>query len=144
MTPSPATSHTCAPFHELCTSRPRALQIMQTVMDMTKATAAQLRRRQPRSTAARATAQSELLVLLQLLESRRLDLRHGWLDIRVRLHKAVHGVGQPLQAVSSRDGAGDAPFWPTDSVHLFTHTYGVSRCLNAFAAVTQAVVDSLN
>jgi hypothetical protein len=110
-------------------------QIMHTVQELTAATAGLLRR-QPHGTAARAAAKAQLTAVLEQLESKRLDLRHAWLDIRVQLHRAVH-ANQP------RDGSG-RPLWPTDSLHLFTQTYGVSRCLNAFAAAAQAVASSLD
>lgn len=107
--------------------------------ELTAATAAHLRR-QPSGSAARAAARAELTQVILRLEAQRLNLRHGWLDIRVRLHRAVHG-GQPWSGAAA--AGGDGTFWPTDSAHLFTFTYGASRCLNAFAAAAQAVANSL-
>lgn len=111
-----------------------ATQIMQTVQELTAATAAYLRRR-PQGPAARAAARAELAAKLEQLELQRLELRHGWLELRMRLHRAVRD-GQPW-------AGGGTCFWPTDSMHLFTLTYGVSRCLNAFAAAAQAVAHGL-
>jgi hypothetical protein len=108
---------------------------MHTVQELTALTAANLRH-QPHGSAARSAAKAQLTALLEQLEARRLDLRHAWLDIRVQLHRAVH-ANQPR-------GESGSPLWPTDSLHLFTQTYGVSRCLNAFAAAAQAVASSLD
>lgn len=122
---------------------------MRAVQELTACTAKHLRR-QPHTPAAREAARAELATKLAQLEARRLDLRHGWLEIRVRLHRAVHG-GTPWVNQGDDcgvDGSGGSAstggtFWPTDSVHLFTFTYGVSRCLNAFAAAAQAVAGAL-
>lgn len=112
---------------------PAAAQILGTVQELTAATAAHLRR-WPHGPPARAAARAQLTALLERLERQRLDLRHSWLGIRVRLHRAVHGGG---------GGGGGDSLYPTDSIHLFTFTYGVGRCLNAFAGVAQAVAGSL-
>lgn len=124
-------AHTASYVVPRCCSQPPAAQILGTVQELTAATAAHLRRR-PHGPPARAAARAHLTALLGRLERQRLDLRHSWLGIRVRLHRAVHGGG---------DG-GDS-LYPTDSIHLFTFTYGVGRCLNAFAGVAQAVAGSL-
>lgn len=117
-------------------------QILAAVHDLAAVTATHLRRL-PHGAAARAAAKADLLAKLEHLEAQRLHLRHGWLDIRVQLHRTVHD-GQPWVHLPQDTPAGvDGSFWPTDSVHLFTFTYGVSRCLNAFAAAAQAVVNSL-
>lgn len=115
---------------------------MQTVRDLTAVTAAHLRR-QPQGTAARAAARAQLAAQLQQLEAQRLELRHGWLELRIRLHRAVRD-GQPWSGSKVAGGEEAGSFWPTDSVHLFTFTYGVSRCLNAFAAAAQAVANGLD
>lgn len=116
-------------------------QIMHTVQELTATTAAHLRRR-PQGPAARAAARAQLTAKLEQLESQRLDLRHGWLELRMRLHRAVRD-GQPMGGRVGAVAGEGACFWPTDSVHLFTFTYGVSRCLNAFAAAAQAVAHGL-
>jgi hypothetical protein len=112
---------------------PCCAQILGTVQELTATTATYLQRR-PHGHAGRAAARAQLTALLEQLERQRLDLRHSWLGIRVRLHRAVHGGG---------GGSGSDSLYPTDSIHLFTFTYGVGRCLNAFAGVAQAVVGSL-
>jgi hypothetical protein len=93
-----------------------------------------LLRQPPRSPAARAAARAQLAAALQELEQRRLEIRHAWLDTRVRLHRAVKLSGSATSQPA---------IWPTDSVHLFAVTYATSRCLNALTAVAHTVMDSL-
>lgn len=103
------------------------------------------------------SSRAELLAKLGKLEACRLELRRGWLDIRTNLHKHVHAgsVAAAAAAAASRAAphAADAPagsqlsclpasarFWPIDSVHFFTFTYGASRVLNKLAGVSQALL----
>jgi hypothetical protein len=109
---------------------------------------------------ASSSGREELLAKLSKLEACRLELRRGWLDIRTNLHKHVHaGAVAAAAAAAARAGgaaqqaAADAPagsselsalpasarFWPIDSIHFFTFTYGASRVLNKLAGVSQAL-----
>jgi hypothetical protein len=38
--------------------------------------------------------------------------------------------------------AEDYQFWPTDSIHFFTFSYGASRVLNKMSGVAQAALDA--
>lgn len=110
------------------------LKVLAAVDDLARTTAA-IMRHPPRTAAGRGAARVQLRGKLCALEQQRLDLRHAWLELRVQLHKRVVHSG-------SRSDGGEM-LWPTDSVHLFTQTQGVSRCLNAFAAVGEALADGL-
>eukprot|EP00775_Hariotina_reticulata_P005897 gene5898-6138_t len=96
---------------------------------------------------------------LSKLEQARLLLRRDWLQIRVNLHNRLHGNAAlmsqqagPLK-VNIEDGgsrvgllnrgvpAADR-FWPTDSIHFFTFSYGASRVLNKLSGVAQAALDA--
>ncbi|KAF8069573.1 ANTR6 [Scenedesmus sp. PABB004] len=83
----------------------------------------------PADARAGAAAERELLARLAALEAARVRLRRDWLEIRTRLHRRVHAGG---------GGSDRERFWPTDSVHFFTFSYGASRVLNKLAGVAQA------
>lgn len=123
------------------------VQVLTAVQDLAAATAQQLRTTPAALAASTARGRRELLLTkLSRLESARLDLRRGWLAIRTDLHKHVRAGSVPPTAAAAdclqpllRLPAG-ARFWPIDSIHFFTFTYGASRVLNKMAGVAQALL----
>lgn len=98
----------------------------------------------------------ELQQHLSKLEQARLLLRRDWLQIRVDLHNRLHGNAALMQQAGPQvnsEGGGSLVrtpnrgvpadrFWPTDSIHFFTFSYGASRVLNKLSGVAQAAVDA--
>jgi hypothetical protein len=142
---------------------PRVAQVLEAVQDLAATTAQQLRHMHTTAASAgccsrgRSTSsgRDELLAKLSKLEACRLQLRRGWLDIRTNLHKHVHAgsVAAAARASAAVQHGADAPagselsslpasarFWPIDSIHFFTFTYGASRVLNKLAGVSQALL----
>jgi hypothetical protein len=138
------------------------VQVLAAVQDLAATTAHQLRHMHTTAASAGCCSRSrsssgreELLAKLSKLEACRLQLRRGWLDIRTNLHKHVHAgsVAAAARASAAVQHAADAlagsqlsslpasaRFWPIDSVHFFTFTYGASRVLNKLAGVSQALL----
>jgi len=105
----------------------------------------------------------ELQQHLSKLEQARLVLRRDWLKIRVDVHNRLHdGSAAALmmqQAAQVNSEGGDSSvtrlqtrgvpaaednnqFWPTDSIHFFTFSYGASRVLNKMSGVAQTALDA--
>jgi hypothetical protein len=140
------------------------LQVLAAVQDLASTTAQQLRHMHTTGatgsccsssdTKSSSSSRQVLLEKLSKLEGCRLQLRRGWLEIRTNLHKHVHaGAAAAAARAGTVQAAADAPsgselsalpasarFWPIDSVHFFTFTYGASRVLNKLAGVTQALL----
>eukprot|EP00878_Enallax_costatus_P009280 GHUV01009699.1.p1 GENE.GHUV01009699.1~~GHUV01009699.1.p1 ORF type:complete len:818 (+),score=254.15 GHUV01009699.1:1908-4361(+) len=126
-------------------------KVLSAVHELAHATAQQLRQLPAGDGTGIGTAGAAALgQVLEQLEQCRLELRSAWLGIRRGLHKKVHDAKHP-QPVHSSSPAGQpslgmtqhgSVFWPTDSIHFFTFTYGASRVLNKLTGVTRAALSA--